>query len=124
MEIRKVTVKMSEWLRGGLFKTKETSVLVSGTTGKMCCLGFVGKALGGLTKVDMEDVKIPSLVTHITSKFPNSLVNKKYNGLLGCTDICYTLMKINDDGRISDKMRMYRLNRLKNQSGIEFVFVP
>lgn len=120
-----VTVDRSKWdirsnrkvIKGKEFNNYfDHACLLNPETKLMCCLGFVGKACG-IQNIDLEEKFTPQDST--SDKWPESLLNADEHD----TDICESLIRTNDDGKISNQRREERIQRLGLKAGIKFKFV-
>ena len=101
-------VKRSNWLRG---EGAEESYLIRHEDGKMCCLGFLGRACG-VANAEMRGLKnpfIPGLAEMFAAKVDASVAYGP-------------AMELNDNASITDQEREAELVKLFAQHGIEVVF--
>jgi hypothetical protein len=120
------TIQRSQWLRGA-----SHSYLYRPTDGKMCCLGFFGKACG-LTYGSLSSRKTPASVSGkdpfgIQGKFLLELSYPLFPSSLGYnyhdTPAADTLMKVNDEYDANDNWREAEIIRLFALQGIQVTFV-
>jgi hypothetical protein len=130
--MKKVTIKRSQWQRGGsdntyeLFEEKDTN-LWGAKTSSGCCLGHVLHQAHGKSYKSMRGVYAPDSLAEKEDK--NNPLTHKTKSLVfdrcdyNCTDFAEEAIRINDDNMISDKMREYRLKLLFKRNGYELEFV-
>lgn len=119
-KIRKLVIDCSRWIRGR--KGGESKLL--NENGNMCCLGFECLARG-LTENDIRDRTRPCRVSNdINKKIPHMTFENfdlQYN--YEDNDLIKKIMRVNDDGTISDSKRIGRLCRLFAKRGIKVGFI-
>lgn len=103
----KLVIDRSRWLRG---ESSRNSFLKRSGDGRMCCLGFLGKACGYIER-ELEDRETPATITD-KSKWPASL--GRIDG---------ELMNVNDTYYLDDATRENNLRQLFNQIGIDLEFI-
>ena len=115
--MKTITVNRKKWARGG--KNGESALL--NDEGNMCCLGFACNQISRIPKSKLEGVGMPcdvydkvSFLTEINSTFINGI---------GDNLLARTAAEINDDLRITDKMREYKLTRLFKSHGYKIRFI-
>ena len=74
--------------------------------GRMCCLGQICFQ-SGVSKKSMKGLEKPDWVTH--DRVPKWLLKGE--------DLVESMMDINDDGKINQKQREYRLKSLAKKAG-------
>ena len=89
--------------------------------GKMCCLGFLGKACGATDK-QIYMINTPEEADKV--KWPEFLIETLSSDLTGNSDICNHLMIINDsqDKNLSDREREKKLKEIFKKNGIQVTF--
>lgn len=123
MQIKKLTIDRRKWLRG----PEGDSYLLRGVDGKMCCLGFLGKACG-ISDAVMRDRDTPAALSAISvRKFPEGFtVIKDVQEERENTDACDKLISINDGSWgvevNSEKDREEKLKTEFKKLGIEVEF--
>lgn len=111
-----LVIDRTKWLRGG----KEDSLLLSADSGKMCCLGFLARQCGYSAK-DIRGFATPSSMGK-TSKLIPGLVKTEWGGVHN-TPLCYRLIDINDNLKLSDSQREKRLTRWFKHLKVDVSFV-
>ena len=106
-----LVIERSKWLRG-----QKDSYLLHPDNGTMCCLGFLGCAVG-LSKKVIKGQGVPSEVK--TNKWPE-LINSKY---AHSTDLCDKIVVTNDSILTTDKAKERKLKALFKKADIHVTFV-
>lgn len=126
MEIEKLTIKRSEWGRGGRGGAPCLSNGSEAENPNRCCLGFVGLAIG-LTDDQMKFNISPGAMHK--SPWPEFLMNRKWSDgeaeagfSIYTSDVGSKLMNINDNTMISDEEREARITEIFAANGVEVVF--
>lgn len=120
-DLLQVTVEREKWYRG---KGAHGSYLVipeiEGSTdaGKMCCLGFAGKA-AGLTVEEMVGITTPGRIKDGVPTSLHALV--EYGG--DDSRFALRLMDLNDDHEMDDSARQAAITEVGVEAGIAFTFV-
>jgi hypothetical protein len=114
-----LTINRAKWARGGY--NGESRLL--NDDGNMCCLGFACRARGFRAE-NIKDIGTPSSlegggsrVTRMEKLGP--MVTSEFNN----SDETDHAVSINDNQRISDKMREYRLKPILKKLGFAAKFV-
>ena len=145
--MKQVTVRISEWLHGGLLAKTGEGVLRRESDGKMCCLGFMAEQCG----VDPKHMHGTATPVNLPREDVAKVEAAGFNALLVRDNltwdsedlepeeieyinsgVCEMLMEQND---AAPPMQNYdetewllakqeSLNRIGKDAGIEFVFVP
>lgn len=114
--MKKFTVRRSKWRRGGPHyseKNKGTTFLLN-EEGYMCCLGF---ACNQICRIPMEKLlnnSYPWEVANSNTTFVDSEGNSP--------DFVKKAVNINDNEKISNKVREARLTKLFADNGIKVTF--
>jgi hypothetical protein len=116
--MKTITVDRKKWARGG----KNGDACLLNDQGNMCCLGFAARQISRISRSALADAGMPcdvymkpSFLTEIdTSSNPNEVQDNA---------LSRAAANFNDDLKISDKMREYKLTRLFKKHGIKIRFV-
>jgi len=108
---KKFRVNRKEWLRG---KGSHDSCLLREEDGQKCCLGFYALAKG-INKKHILDVSSPGEMLPRKSG-GNMIPELSDSG--GDNAFCTELMMINDDEKLSDKVREKRLKQVFKTLGV------
>jgi len=122
-----LTIQMSKWMRGN-----QQSVLLSETTGKMCCLGFDALACGLLSEEILE-MDTPCQVSwneEVRAKYPDYIcgrIDVDEDDLLdgySNKEFIQQAMEINDKSDITDEKRIELLTPILKELGYdEVIFI-
>ena len=110
-----LVVKRSKWLRGA--GPNGDSYLLHPTNRRMCCLGFLARAVG-YKPCEIKGTHTPAYVKD-PSKFPAAIVSGDDDNTLLCDD----MMDTNDSATLNDTQREYKLTRLFKKADIAITFV-
>jgi hypothetical protein len=111
----KLTIIRERWLRGN-----DPSFLIDPITEKMCCLGFLGCAIG-VPSETMYGVGNPGGTESRT--WPGFLLTvRKTDGTTCDSKTGLLLMRINDRPEIDDNKREKKLTEIFAEYGIEVMF--
>jgi len=124
----KLVIKRKTWLRGATGGSGSSCLLDD--KGRMCCLGFFGRARG-LRPKEIRNVGTPSGVCEYDDKavvkiFGPLVVLQEYKeseGYVEDSDLADHLMTANDDEDISDKSRETKIKKLFAKIGVKVTFV-
>lgn len=127
-KLKELVISRAGWLRGGTLKPGQTSELLSRVDGRMCCLGFLGRACG-LRKSEIEDLGLPSAVAHsVITKWPSEFVEVIEEEGVGVgavnTSLCVGLSNINDSSLTNDRQKEKKIKDLFSMAGWKVKFVP
>jgi hypothetical protein len=114
IKMKTLIIKESKWLQGN----KESSYLLDGE-GKMCCLGFLGKACGA-TDDQIRHLASPAKATEVN--WIDGLVINGYSKFLINSSLCAKMMSVNDSKDLSLEDRKTKLRPLFKQIGITLRF--
>jgi hypothetical protein len=119
--ITEFVVDRIKWLRG---EGSLESSLFRPTDGKMCCLGFYGKACG-LTEEDMKHLGAPFQVRNIVNNFPEEMMwlVEKLEQRYDSSPDCYCAMSTNDAGILTDDEREEKIKTIFAKHGITVAFI-
>lgn len=113
--VKEFTIDRSKWLRG---EGSADSFLVRASDGKMCCLGFYGKACGILKK-EMRGMQEPD---EVGQKFEDA-APWLFDGVSGPSGVCATLMRENDTVGGVGRDRERKVKELFAEHGVKVKFV-
>lgn len=132
-DVKEFTISRKRWLRPLDGKDFEESLLYSGKSKKMCCLGFYARSCG-LPVDDIKNISLPTSVFDEPRTFDESFIvsdNKKWNTFLKEKIINYhstcnesLFVHINDDESIKAKDRERLLKKEFAKFGVKVKFVP
>ena len=112
-DVKKFTVERDRWFRGD----RNGSRLVRASDGTMCCLGFLGLALGN-PRDHLVDRPAPGDTAFSGCSWPSWMLTS--GG--GNSMVAGELMSINDDRTITDETRERSLTELFLRNGVEVEF--
>lgn len=118
--MEKLVIDRARWLRG---EGSGESYLLRESDGKMCCLGFYCLARG-LTAEEIKGIKTPTDVTNPVALVPLVKECELCGGHVHQTEVCSSMMTVNDDQVVEDDRREEELTRLFGELGVgsvEFV---
>jgi hypothetical protein len=113
--MKTITIKRSKWARGGM---NGDSFLLN-EAGNMCCLGFAANQMNRIARCELFEGATPEDVYTKASPF----TNVDEDGFVKDNVLSETAIMINDNARISDKVRERRLTTLFKKFGIKIKFV-
>jgi hypothetical protein len=115
--MKRLTIDRQTWLRGEGFAK---SFLLRPSDGKMCCLGFLGRDVCGLSPEHLEGKKSPGFDFDLTEEWTqvSSLITYAFESI----DLI-KLMTINDDSSRSDSQREVALTDIFAKHDIQVKFI-
>ena len=108
-----LVIKRSQWLRG---EGGDDSYLLRQEDGKMCCLGFLGLALG-ITSAELLGEQNPRDASDDLNRWPEAICKNGLDTPLACS-----LMLVNDNTSISEKCRERTITAAMKEAGINVTF--
>lgn len=121
--MKTVTVKRSNWRRGGSlidFLVKYGRIRLLNDMGNKCCLGFASQQIGDLKDGDLLNRTYPSSLGIVVKD-----LSEIVNGDVENTEFSKEAVKINDSSIITDAEREAKLKELtiKHKCDFQFEFV-
>jgi hypothetical protein len=129
----KFTVERSKWLRGN----PQTSVLLDGDTGKMCCVGFLSRACGLEKRTISEQGTLSELANRggssakavsrrkVLAQFLKDLKGRAWRSAkYANSNVAQEIYEANDMRHAGDGAIEARLRSLFAQLDIDVEFVP
>ena len=113
--MKEFVIDRAKWL---IAKPHDSCLL--NNEGKMCCLGFLAKALGA-DSGDIRDQKCPEYVVSFVD-WPEFLLVERGNEIID-SPTAGTLMKINDDKKEPKARREKRIAKIFAENGWNVTFV-
>lgn len=116
-----LTINRAKWARGGY---NGDSMLLN-SKGNMCCLGFACRVVG-IPANKLKGIGTPQTVTGVkalTGKLGKMVEAPSYAKSIVNSDDTDAAVGVNDDDKISDKMREYKLKPILKKLGFAAKFV-
>lgn len=119
----KLIIDRTTWLRA----EPQQSSLKRKSDGKKCCIGF-DAIRRGYTEAEIEGIGSPAGLNHASERFsdlvaPRNRFNDEVGHLTRAKDLCFNLMKANDDGATSDAAKEERITKLYATIGVIVQFI-